>query len=104
MKAIYKFEEEVFDEIGVDGFCPVPKGYDADELNDMDRQEVSGMIYAISTILREKAGAFVEDDDEDATMIDKIKAEIFAETCDELIESIQIEICDFIISRLDSDE
>lgn len=101
MKAIYEFEEELLKDYD---FEPMNEGYNIDDLSNVDRQQLSGMLWILySTIKRwemcceEKYGEFPE-------TFKKMATELLSDTKEELIQNIMMDIDEFVISCLDRED
>ena len=98
MKAIYEFEQELLKEYD---FEPMQEGYNIDDLNESDRQELSGMLWILFDAVSRWETNEIEENNENGTL-GKIANEYLGKTYQHLIDEIISSVQDFVISRLDA--
>lgn len=98
MKAIYEFEQELLNEYD---FEPMIGGYCIDDLNESDRQQLSGMLWILFGAIRNWEASESVANNEYGT-IGAIANEYLAVAYDRLIDEIVSSVQEFVVSRLDS--
>lgn len=102
MKARYKFEEELIREYG-DELEPYNEGYNIDDLNVEDRAFVGGVLWALNQVETSRLN-YGECEDDNETIIGKLKEEIVSGFCEGLKIDLISEVHGLTLSCLDGYE